>query len=121
MREKGPELLDLSKASLETVFSDESLQDLSIASELEKIEPSSGGAWDGAKTPHVFEFNCNNSDGLANAKSRAMKRFERGLGINLVRSDDIELKPVSYCNRGIKIQRVYRLNIYCSSTMRSWN
>ena len=95
-REKGQELLDLSKVSVETVFSDESLQDLSFASELEKMEPSQGGAWDGAKIPHAFEFNCNESDGLANAKSRSMKRFERGLGINLVKSDNIELKPVSY-------------------------
>ena len=94
-RDREQDLLDLSKVSVETVFSDESLQDLSIASELERMEPSPGGAWDGAKVPHIFEYNCNDSDGLTNAKSRAMKRFERGLGINLVRSDEIELKPVS--------------------------
>ena len=94
LREKRQCLHDSSELSVESVFTDDSLQDISITSEIGKLESSPGGAWDGDKVPHAFEFNCKDSDGLTNAKSRSMKRFERGLGITLVRSDDIELKPV---------------------------
>ena len=97
-REAKKEALDLSRASTETVFSDESLQELSISSELECMETSQNGAFDSEKVPSKFQFCGNDSDGLTNASARAMKRFERGLGVTLVRSDDIELKPVSLMN-----------------------
>ena len=87
--------LDLSGASIETIFTDDSLQELSISGELEKMETSRNGAFDSDKVPSAFQFCMNDSDGLTNARARSMKRFERGLGVTLVRSDDIELQPVN--------------------------
>ena len=105
-REAKRTLLDLSRVSTETVFSDDSLQDLSISSELDRLETSKNGAFDSEKVPSAFQFNCNDTDGLSNASSRSLKRFERGLGVTLVRSDDIELKPVSNIDNHDKIQYI---------------
>ena len=103
-REAKGEVLNLSRASIETVFSDDSLQDLSISGELDKMETSRDGAFDSDKIPSKFQFEQADTDGLANASARSQKRFERALGIKLVRSDDIQLKPVSsqpgnFCNK----------------------
>ena len=95
--ERKPELADLSAVSMDTLFTDDadSLHDISIAKELENMEPSPNGAFDGAKIPSMFEYDCNKMDWLQNAKARCDKRFERGLGVNLIKSDELELKPVS--------------------------
>ena len=86
--------LDLSGASIETVFSDESLQELSVTEVLGNLTSSPGGAFDGDKIPSVFEFNMNEA-WLKNACSRSNKRFEKGIGIGLVNSEKIDFKPVS--------------------------
>ena len=109
-REAKRALLNLSGSSTETVFEEEAVQDLSISGELERLETTKNGAFDSDKIPSVFQFNCNDSDGLTNASARSMKRFERGLGVTLVRSDDIELKPVSFNFIKIALRSVIVIN-----------
>lgn len=81
--------LDLSAVSMDTLFTDDadSLQDISISNELEKMETSANGAFDGDKCPSKFQFDCKNTTWLDDARSRCEKRFERGLGITLIKSD----------------------------------
>ena len=48
--------LDLSRASVETVFSDESLQDISVTEVIGNMESSPNGAFDSAKVKSAFHF-----------------------------------------------------------------
>ena len=95
-REEKRNELDLSAVSMDTLFTDDadSLHDLSISKELEKMVTSPNGAFDGDKFPSKFEFNCKTMSWLDDARTRCDKRFERGLGVNLIKSDELELKPV---------------------------
>ena len=96
VRESKMERLDLSGASTETLFEDDSLQDLSISAELEKMEASQNGAFDGAKISSKFEFEGNlGSTWLNEIKKDCKKRFERGIGMNMVNTDEIIMRPVS--------------------------
>ena len=96
VREGKIEKLDLSGASTETLFEDDSLQDLSISSELEKMVTSQNGVFDGTKIPSKFEFEGNfGSSWLNEIKKDCNKRFERGIGMNMVNTDEIIMKPVS--------------------------
>ena len=94
-RDKMNDEFNFSGASLEAFSPDDSLQDISITEEIAKMATSSGGAFDGTKVKSKFEFNCNETDWLKNVRMASDKRFERGLGTNLVNSDSIILKPVS--------------------------
>lgn len=75
---------------------DESLQEVSITEEIAKMATSAGGTFDGTKTKSKFEFNCNETDWLKKIRMASDKRFEKGLGTNLVNSDGLTLKPVSF-------------------------
>ena len=88
--------LDVSAVSMDTLFTDDAddLHDLSISKELEKMVTSPNGTFDGDKFPSKFEFNCKTMTWLEDARARCDKRFERGLGVNLIKSDELELKPV---------------------------
>ena len=72
--------LDLSAVSMDTLFTDDadSLHDISISKELENMETSTNGAFDGDKCPSKFQFDCKNASWLDDARSRCEKRFERG-------------------------------------------
>ena len=98
--------LDLSGASIETVFSEGSLQDISVTEVIENMESSPNGAFDSDKIKSAFHFNCNEG-WVENAKARSNKRFEKGMGVGLLNSEKIEFKPVSIrnlnCNKGHKL------------------
>ena len=95
-REEKRAEMNLSAVSMDTLFTDDadSLQDISISKELERMETSPDGAFNGDKCPSKFDFDCKKMSWLDNARSRCEKRFERGLGVNLIKSDELELKPV---------------------------
>ena len=75
--------------------SDESLQDISLISGLEEVEASFDGAFDGTKITSVFEVNEREDIAFKNAVARSDKRFELALGINLLKKQYFDLKPVS--------------------------
>lgn len=74
-------------------FSDESFNHLSLT---EEIDSSFGGAFDGAIIPSVHEIKDEENVALKNAMARSDKRFEFAMGMNMVRADGFQFKPVRH-------------------------
>ena len=112
-RDEQKASLDLSAVSMDTLFTDDggSLHDISIVKELENMETSFDGTFDGEKVPSKFEFDCKNDSWLDNARQRCDKRFERGLGVNLIKSDELELKPVRNSDKSEVLEKEKRISI----------
>ena len=69
-------------------------QNVSLIGGLEEIEASFDGAFDGTKISSVFEVNEREDVAFKNAVARSDKRFEMALGLNLLKKEYFDLKPV---------------------------
>ena len=99
------EIIDLTNESSsdDVVFLESSTNDVSVASgemletsilnEIQKVERSFSGAFDGNIINSVHERKDDPVE-IQNILSRSGKRFEAGLGMGLVKTEFLPLKPV---------------------------
>ena len=69
-------------------------QEISFVEGIEELEVSPDGMFDGSKIPSIFEVNEREDVAFKNAIARSEKRFEMALGLNLLKKEYFELKPV---------------------------
>ena len=100
------EIIDLTNESSsdDLIFQETRVGDISISSteilespilnEIQKVERSHSGAFDGSLIKSVHEKEDDPVE-IQNMLSRSDKRFEAGLGMGLVKNEFLPLKPVS--------------------------